>query len=133
MDLLLPEPPRGGAAPERPPLAIKKDAKGWVTVPGATVREPATYADLVSIMREGVSRRRTASTLMNADSSRSHQVFTVTVEATDAQTQAVSRGKLTFVDLAGSERVKKSGAAGETLREAAAINTSLAALGNVIK
>ena len=38
-----------------------------------------------------------------------------------------------LVDLAGSERQKHSEAAGVALREAAAINKSLSALGNVIK
>jgi hypothetical protein len=59
-------------------------------------------------------------------------VFSVVIESTDLQTQTVTKGKLSFVDLAGSERVKKSGATGEQLKEAQAINLSLAALGNVI-
>lgn len=79
-----------------------------------------------------MARRKTASTLMNAESSRSHQIFSVVIESTDLQTQTVTRGKLSFVDLAGSERVKKSGATGEQLKEAMAINMSLSALGNVI-
>ena len=41
-------------------------------------------------------------------------------------------GKLNLVDLAGSERQSKTGATGERLREAAKINLSLSALGNVI-
>ena len=81
---------------------------------------------------EGVAKRRVANTAMNTESSRSHQVFSVVIESTDLQTQAVTKGKLSFVDLAGSERVKKSGATGEQLKEAQAINLSLAALGNVI-
>jgi hypothetical protein len=46
--------------------------------------------------------------------------------------QCVRTGKLNLVDLAGSERQSKTGATGETLKEAAKINLSLSALGNVI-
>ena len=45
---------------------------------------------------------------------------------------AVRVGKLHLVDLAGSERQGKTGAEGQRLREAAAINLSLSVLGNVI-
>ena len=37
-----------------------------------------------------------------------------------------------FVDLAGSERQERTGAVGKRLKEAASINKSLSALGNVI-
>jgi hypothetical protein len=69
---------------------------------------------------------------MNVESSRSHLIFSLVIETTDLQTGALTKGKLSFVDLAGSERVKKSGAEGDTLKEAQAINKSLSALGDVI-
>jgi hypothetical protein len=52
--------------------------------------------------------------------------------AAGATRETVLRAKLNLVDLAGSERPDKSGAAGQLMREGAAINKSLSALGNVI-
>ncbi|KAI3437601.1 hypothetical protein D9Q98_000054 [Chlorella vulgaris] len=114
-------------------LEIKKDPKGLVTVPGATVVDNISSSrELMDVIEMGLSRRRVSSTEMNRESSRSHLIITICVESTNLQTQTVARGKLSFVDLAGSERVKKSGSVGEQLKEAQAINKSLAALGNVI-
>merc|ERR1711871_339493 len=67
---------------------------------------------------------------MNAESSRSHSIFTITIET--AEGEHIRVGKLNMVDLAGSERQSKTGATNETLKEATKINLSLSALGNVI-
>ncbi len=86
-------------------------------------------------MDKGNKNRSTGATLMNADSSRSHSIFTITVEMceTDGQGEEHYRaGKLNLVDLAGSERQSKTGATGDRLKEATKINLSLSALGNVI-
>lgn len=115
-----------------PKLDIKKDAKGWVTVQNATVVSVGSKEDIMHVVESGLKVRRTASTKMNVESSRSHLVFSLVIETTDLQTQQVTRGKISFVDLAGSERVKKSGASGDTMKEAQAINKSLSALGDVI-
>lgn len=130
---LLQEHKKGDRLHKVPKLEIKKDPKGVVTVPGTTVVDNITTPrELLSVIEAGLGRRRTASTQMNRESSRSHLIITVCVESTNLQTQNVARGKLSFVDLAGSERVKKSQAAGDQLKEAQAINKSLSALGNVI-
>ena len=138
-DLLLPSAPataksRGGRDTEwsAPKLDIKKDSKGWVTVQNATVVPVRTKEDIEAVIATGLHSRATSATKMNAESSRSHLIFSLVIETTDLQTQGVTRGKLSFVDLAGSERVKKSGAAGATMKEAQAINKSLSALGDVI-
>ena len=75
-----------------------------------------------------------AATKMNAGSSRSHAVFTIVVEccSTTETGEQIRVGKLNLVDLAGSERQSKTGATGDRLKEAAKINLSLSALGNVI-
>lgn len=82
----------------------------------------------------GEQGRSTSATVLNACSSRSHALFTVHVEArasADARERALL-SKLHLVDLAGSERPKKSGADGDALREAAAINKSLSYLEQVV-
>merc|ERR1719335_1505392 len=72
---------------------------------------------------------------MNANSSRSHSIFTVVVECQGTGIDGeehIRVGKLNMVDLAGSERQSKTGATGDRLKEATKINLSLSALGNVI-
>jgi len=117
---------------DRPKLDIKKDPKGWVTVTNSTSIPVTTAAETLDTLATGLAHRKVANTNMNTESSRSHQIFSIIIEATDLQTQAVTKGKLSFVDLAGSERVKKSGSSGDQLKEAQAINKSLSALGDVI-
>jgi kinesin family member C1 len=78
------------------------------------------------------SRQRTVgATDMNAQSSRSHSIFTLHLRATNAAKRAELAGKLHLVDLAGSERLSRSGATGERLKETQAINTSLSMLSKV--
>lgn len=70
---------------------------------------------------------------MNSHSSRSHLLLQITVRGLNKITGVSSCGKLTLCDLAGSERVGKSEATGQRLVEAAAINKSLTALGQVFQ
>lgn len=69
---------------------------------------------------------------MNAESSRSHSIFLITINQRNVDTGAQKTGNLYLVDLAGSEKVGKTGASGQTLEEAKKINKSLSALGMVI-
>lgn len=72
---------------------------------------------------------------MNAHSSRSHSLFTITVERSELGADGkphIRVGKLNMVDLAGSERLAKTGATGEGLKEATKINLSLSTLCHVI-
>ena len=69
---------------------------------------------------------------MNAESSRSHSVFLISIVQRNTETGAQKTGNLYLVDLAGSEKVGKTGASGQTLEEAKKINKSLSALGMVI-
>ncbi len=72
---------------------------------------------------------------MNAHSSRSHTIFSITVhikENTDDGEELMKIGKLNLVDLAGSENIGRSGAIDRRAREAGNINQSLLTLGRVI-
>ena len=72
---------------------------------------------------------------MNACSSRSHSVFSVTIpkkETTVDGEALVKTGKLNLVDLAVSENIGHSGAVDKRAREAGNINQSLLTLGRII-
>lgn len=91
--------------------------------------------EVYQILERGAAKRKTASTLMNAYSSRSHSVFSVTIhmkEITLEGEELVKIGKLNLVDLAGSENIGRSGAVDKRAREAGNINQSLLTLGRVI-
>ncbi|WAR00300.1 KIF3A-like protein [Mya arenaria] len=91
--------------------------------------------DMDRIMTLGNKNRMTGATNMNMHSSRSHAIFTVTIECSEKGPDGEQHfrvGKLHLVDLAGSERQAKTGATGQRLKEATKINLSLSTLGNVI-
>lgn len=90
--------------------------------------------EMYSYLDIGNSSRSTAETAMNAESSRSHSIFTIHVESSEqvADEDKFKAAKLNMVDLAGSERQSKTKATGDRLAEANKINLSLSALGNVI-
>ncbi|XP_074490168.1 uncharacterized protein LOC141766895 [Sebastes fasciatus] len=121
-DLLIKSP---GAA-----LDIRVQGKS-VTVPGLTQIQVQTEADILNVMETGEKNRKIASTKMNIQSSRSHLVVALQVEGSDEVSGLTTRGTLTLCDLAGSERISKTEAEGQRLVEAAAINKSLTALGQV--
>lgn len=92
-------------------------------------------AEVCKILERGSERRRTAATLTNANSSRSHTVFSVIVhikENTLDGEELLKSAKLNLVDLAGSENVGTSGAAEARARETRNVNQSLLTLGRVI-
>ena len=100
-------------------------------VSNLTQRQVLTVDDVVQTLAEGDQNRSVAATAMNSQSSRSHLLLQIVVVSRNTITGVSSTGKLTLVDLAGSERVSKSEATGQRLVEAAAINKSLSALGQV--
>ncbi|XP_071552253.1 kinesin-like protein KIF3A isoform X3 [Panulirus ornatus] len=91
--------------------------------------------EMDKIMTLGNKNRAVGATNMNTHSSRSHAIFTITIECAERGLDGHQHwrvGKLHLVDLAGSERQSKTGATGQRLKEATKINLSLSTLGNVI-
>ena len=120
---------------EAPPLKItlaEHSPTGLVQVEGAAAKPVGSAKELVDSLARGIANRTVHATKMNSESSRSHLAMMMEIESVNRRTGAKTTGKLTLVDLAGSERVDRSGAKGQQLREAAAINKSLSALGDVI-
>ena len=111
---------------------IREDSDGNVFVKDLSLVPVTTLEEAMSLITMGLRVRATHETKMNATSSRSHTVLTVTVLQKDKLTGRAVTGMLNLVDLAGSERLKKSESAGIRLKEALHINTSLTALGKVV-
>ncbi|KAL8616571.1 Kinesin-related protein 11 [Nucella lapillus] len=118
-------------------LRIYEDStkKGSLIISGLEEVVVRSKDEVYTIMERGACRRKTAATLMNAQSSRSHSVFSVTIhikENTVDGEELLKTGKLYLVDLAGSENIGRSGAVDKRAREAGNINQSLLTLGRVI-
>ncbi|SCV69779.1 BQ2448_1173 [Microbotryum intermedium] len=119
-------------APQNDNLPIHEDKAHGVYVKGLADFYVANSAEVFEVMRQGGNARAVSSTNMNAESSRSHSVFVITIQARNVESGTQKTGTLYLVDLAGSEKVGKTGASGQTLEEAKKINKSLSALGMVI-
>ena len=126
-------------------LKIGHNKDGKMYVKGLSVKEAKNKSELIALIEHGLEVRRTAETIMNKMSSRSHVILEITVKqffvekrkstTTDEITKITHRlkGVLTFVDLAGSESLSRTGSEGLNQDEAKEINKSISALGRVIE
>ena len=130
-----------------------RDSKDGVTIPNLTHHNVSCPNDVTNLMHLASKKRATASTNMNAVSSRSHAICTLNVSIApndsidengegmedDCSPRSLSssdqngmKAKLTLVDLAGSERMKRTGAEGKRMKEGININKGLFVLGQVV-
>ncbi|CAD1474572.1 unnamed protein product, partial [Heterotrigona itama] len=121
-------------------LRVREHPRLGPYVQGLTHHAVCSLGSLMSYVEEGTRARKTASTLQNRSSSRSHALLTIAVaEESNGVTcpprrnEISPRGgsKLRLVDLAGSESAATCSGV-HRLKEGANINKSLVALGNVI-
>ncbi|CAH2059112.1 unnamed protein product [Thlaspi arvense] len=120
---------------QKKPLPLMEDGKGGVLVRGLEEEIVTSANEIFTLLERGSSKRRTAETFLNKQSSRSHSLFSITIhikEATPEGEELIKCGKLNLVDLAGSENISRSGARDGRAREAGEINKSLLTLGRVI-
>ncbi|XP_029956848.1 kinesin family member 4 [Salarias fasciatus] len=118
---------------DKPAISIREDPKEGIKIVGLTETRVFSAQEMVSCLEVGNCARTVGSTAMNAASSRSHAIFTITLEQRRGPEKVDSIvSKLHLVDLAGSERQKKTKAEGDRLKEGISINRGLLALGNVI-
>ncbi|XP_022768719.1 kinesin-like protein KIN-4A isoform X1 [Durio zibethinus] len=131
--------------PGKPPIQIRESSNGVITLAGSTEVSVSTLKEMAACLEQGSLSRATGSTNMNNQSSRSHAIFTITLEqmhklnpisgdgsANDIMSEEYLCAKLHLVDLAGSERAKRTGSDGMRFKEGVHINKGLLALGNVI-
>ncbi|KAM1013144.1 hypothetical protein ACFX13_043911 [Malus domestica] len=134
------------ASPGKPPIQIRESSNGVITLAGSTELSVSTLKEMAACLEQGSLSRATGSTNMNNQSSRSHAIFTITLEQMHKVNSACNGNsgldgsmneeylcaKLHLVDLAGSERAKRTGSDGMRFKEGVHINKGLLALGNVI-
>ncbi|XXG56208.1 hypothetical protein AAC387_Pa03g3688 [Persea americana] len=134
------------AVPGKPPIQIRETSNGVITLAGSTEIDIRTQKEMAACLEQGSLSRATGSTNMNNQSSRSHAIFTITLEqmrkldpvcsGDGCQFEDMNEdylcAKLHLVDLAGSERAKRTGSDGLRFKEGVHINKGLLALGNVI-
>ncbi|XP_022122453.2 kinesin-like protein KIF23 [Pieris rapae] len=116
---------------------IREDASHKMYVHNVTEVEIKSAEEAFETFYLGLKRKRMAHTNLNAESSRSHSVFTIRLvqapvdevgEAVIQKKEFITISQLSLVDLAGSERTNRTQNTGDRLREASNINKSLMTL-----
>ena len=118
--------------PENANLRVREDRKRGVFVQGLKEQPVMNPDQVLALLSAGQSLRHTGATNYNEQSSRSHTVFRLVVEAgARSRGSRIRRSVLNIIDLAGSENAVKAGKAAR-IKETGYINKSLLTLGQVI-
>ncbi|XP_023768116.1 kinesin-like protein KIN-7K, chloroplastic [Lactuca sativa] len=116
-------------------LRIREDNQG-AFVEGIKEEVVLSPAHALSLIAAGEEHRHVGSTNFNLLSSRSHTIFTLTIESSpcgdnNTEGESVNFSQLNLIDLAGSES-SKAETTGVSRKEGSYINKSLLTLGTVI-
>eukprot|EP01039_Chlorochromonas_danica_P001818 gene1820-1987_t len=106
-------------AKKKTKLSIR-DANGRVEVPHISNHDVRAIEDAFLLLDQAAAKRTKSSTWLNAGSSRSHAIYTLTLHRPGA-----ASGCFQLVDLAGAERSNRAKATSTQLKEANSINSSL--------
>lgn len=98
---------------------------------GGDKRRVYTLEEAQLVLDNGNRNRHVRPTKMNAQSSRSHAIFTI--HATVRQGERRTEAAMHLVDLAGSEGVRRTGHHGVALTEGVHINQGLLSIGKVLQ
>ena len=116
-------------------VEIREDPKTGIYCTAQSHKVDAAL-QMILLMKKGLKKRAIEMTSMNDCSSRSHTIFTVTLESKPKEPSANNSttllSTLALVDLAGLESVKTTNNTGMRAKEGAKINQSLLSLGKVI-
>ncbi|KAK2016357.1 P-loop containing nucleoside triphosphate hydrolase protein [Colletotrichum eremochloae] len=116
----------------RKPISILEDSFGVTQLAGTMEFEVTEAATLLDLIDRAASFRRTASTLKNDTSSRSHAICRIRIENPAIPT--ADDGLLYLIDLAGSEAARDvADHTADRMKEAREINTSLSVLKDCIR
>jgi kinesin family protein 22 len=111
-------------------LKVCEDANKKTAILGLSETVIKSFEDFKKLYEDRSKNRTTASTNLNARSSRSHAVLRVSIEL--MRNEKKYNGRLHLVDLAGSEDNRKTGNTGQRMVESSNINLSLFTLQRVV-
>ncbi|CEF71634.1 Kinesin-like protein KIF21B [Strongyloides ratti] len=119
-------------------LKITRNKEGKIEVNGLLKKNVEDAPTAFKIFNSGINKRCVGATDLNAESSRSHIIFSLYLTQInekmglkDGVTEVLT-SKFNFVDLTGTERLKRTNGEGNTAKEGKNINNCLLHLENVI-
>lgn len=121
---------------------LREDQRRNMFVYDSTEVEVKSTEEAFDLFWKGQNRRKTALTMLNAESSRSHCVFTIRLvqaplgpngDSIMKDRNLIGISQLSLCDLAGSERTSRTKADGDRIRQAGHINNSLMTLRSCIE